>query len=803
MSEEFKVKIGAEADEASFSALEQRIQNMGKDSKVKVGVDVNDNGSANKTSQSIKQVEQSARSATNATKSFGDTVKRSLQIGTAAAITAKGFQLIDKTAREAVSQIKEIDKAITDLRMATGDSYSNVSNLVKGYNQMGQALGATTTEVTDSADAWLRQGKSISETNTLIKDSMILSKVGQIDSADATQYLTSAIKGYKVATEDVIGIVDKLTAVDLVSATDAGGLAEAISRTAVTADMAGVSMDKLIGYLATVGETTQKSMSTIGESFKTIFTRMSDIKSGKLELIDEDGTTETLSDVELTLSKVGIDLRKTVTEYNSYGEVLDNLALKWDSLSQLQQNALSKAFAGTRQAENFRALMKNYSTAQQYMETAMNSTGTAEEKFAAYTDSIEAKLKSLQDAFESLSMNTIGTDMLGGIIEASAAVVKFLDQTNLLKGALAGIAAVGAIQGITTLVTGLGNAAKKMAEFDTALRMMKTGSIDVDGMQKLLNITNQLSGSQLKAVLSSETLSASQRMAILTSRGMSIAEAEATLSTMGLATAEGAASASTFTLAGAVRGLWATLMANPLILVAAAVTAVVSAYSTYKQKLDETRQSMIDNGNVAMENAESLESAYISYMKYAGESNLSSSEETAFQSAIDSVTSALGGKTSALADAAAGTDAYTESLKAAAQAEIENANIEAKKAKQAAKEALQDEAWSGWDGSHATLDLSGRTGIEEFVKAYDTVKDIMKDYIDMGTNGEELEPLNWDDDHKNMDALVDYYYKLKDVQNALAEDNNMDNDIYRDATSIIDGLSDSVENYVNASYNEL
>lgn len=106
--------------------------------------------------------------------------------------------------------------------------------------------------------------------------------------------------------QNVQGIVDKLCAVDLVSATDAAGLAEAMSRTAVTADMAGVSMDRLLGYLATVGETTQKSMSSIGESFKTIFTRMSDIKSDKLELIDEDGTKETLSDVELTLKNVGI-----------------------------------------------------------------------------------------------------------------------------------------------------------------------------------------------------------------------------------------------------------------------------------------------------------------------------------------------------------------------------------------------------------------------------------------------------------------------------------------------------------------
>ena len=63
------------------------------------------------------------------------------------------------------------------------------------YNQMAKTLGATTVEVADSANSFLRQGKSVEETNTLIRDSMILSKVGMIDSATATQYLTSAMKG--------------------------------------------------------------------------------------------------------------------------------------------------------------------------------------------------------------------------------------------------------------------------------------------------------------------------------------------------------------------------------------------------------------------------------------------------------------------------------------------------------------------------------------------------------------------------------------------------------------------------------
>lgn len=629
---DFIAHVKAELD---TSEAEKKLNNLtGKNYKV----NINTGDSA----KSVDNVNQSLQNTQRSANNLGNALKKPFQVGSSAALAAKGIQLINAAARNATDAIKDVDSAITDLRMATNESYDTVSKMVSGYNDMGKALGATTKEVTSSADAWLRQGKTAQETNTLIKDSMMLSKIGQIDSASATEYLTSAMKGYGVEVQNVQGIVDKLCAVDLVSATDAAGLAEAMSRTAVTADMAGVSMDRLLGYLATVGEATQKSMSSIGESFKTIFTRMSDIKSDKLELIDEDGTKETLSDVELTLKNVGIDLRETVNEYNDYGDVLDNLASKWDSLSEVQQNALAKAFAGTRQQENFRVLMENYDVARQYMETAANSAGTAEEKFGAYLDSIEAKTKTLQASFESLAVNSFSPEMFGDIVDASSALIEFLDKTNLLKGSLAGLATAGAIRGFTTIATGIKNASIQMNNFNAALKMAKSTNLATDEFQKLTTLTQNLSQSQLKAVVSCKTLSTEQRTAILMSTGMSQAEAQAALASMGLATAEGSATAATFSLSGAFKGLWATLMANPLILVIAGVTAAVSAYSSYKQKVEEARQAQLEAGNSAIESADNVRKLYTAYNEANTAYANNSGSKADLESATESLLSALG-----------------------------------------------------------------------------------------------------------------------------------------------------------------
>lgn len=89
--------------------------------------------------------------------------------------------------------------------------------------------------------------KDKTNTQQIIKSSMVLSKVGDMSSEDATKYLTASLNGYKLQADAAESVVSKISSVDLVSATNSSGLAEAMSRVAVTADQAGISMDRLLG----------------------------------------------------------------------------------------------------------------------------------------------------------------------------------------------------------------------------------------------------------------------------------------------------------------------------------------------------------------------------------------------------------------------------------------------------------------------------------------------------------------------------------------------------------------------------
>ncbi len=267
----------------------------------------------------------------------------------------QALNAIQTGVQKAYETITELDKAFTDIQLVTGDTDEEINQLSQDYNELAKQMGATTQEVAEGASEWLRQGKSIEETNYLLKSSMTLSKVGAMESAEATQLLTSTLNGYKFSAEEAMNVVDKVSAIDMAAATSSEELMTALSRTANSADDAGVSFDKLLAMIGTVSSVTRKSASTIGESFKTIFSRLSNVAAGKE--IDDDG--ESLNDVETSLNKMGIALRSSQNEWRNFEDVLDEVAGKWSSFTGTQQSQIATAIAGRVKLPSARTRLKN------------------------------------------------------------------------------------------------------------------------------------------------------------------------------------------------------------------------------------------------------------------------------------------------------------------------------------------------------------------------------------------------------------------------------------------------------------
>ena len=618
-----KQKVEIDVDASKLKEASKEIEDIGKRKQQKIQLDVN----TSELDEAVKKINHlkqgkihikanvdGTKAVDNMAKSY-DTAKKSAQgLGTSIKELAKlglSFQTIEQSARAAVEAISDIDNAILDLQMATGDSYSEVRNMVSGYNDMAKSLGAITTEVTSGADTWLRSGKSLAETNMLIKDTMVLSKNAKMTSEDSSKVLTATLNGFQLAADQASHLNDILSSIDMSSSSDAGGIGTALTKTASMAHNAGLSLEKTAASIATIKEVTQDSDESIGNALKSMLSRMNQIKAGKF--IDAE-TGEALNDTEKVLKAVGINMRDVNGQFLDAETIIDNVGKKWLMFDRNTQKAIATAMGGTYQYNKLISLFDNYNKVLSLTETAQNSNGVALQKFNdAYLNSLEAKKKSLQASFESLSVNLISKESISGIMEATQSVIEFLDHTNLLKTALTGLAVGGAIKGFTMLTTSITQAAMKMQNFSSAMSLLKTGNIGTDGVKQLTTLVDGLSQSQLKAVLSSQNLTNAQRMQILQSTGLSKAQAAAKLSTMGLATAEGAATATTVTFSGALKGLWATLMTNPIVLITTALTAGISIWNAYQQSVEETIQTAKDASNAWKESTSSLDEQISKY----------------------------------------------------------------------------------------------------------------------------------------------------------------------------------------------
>lgn len=355
------------------------------------------------------------------------------------------FQGIERAFNAVINRTSELDSKMVDLQIASGYTREQVSGMMLDFNKLGKQIGKTTSEIAEAANDWLRAGYDGAAASQLTQASMNLSTLGMINSADATSYLISVMKGWKLEAKDIDKVVDKLTATDMAAAISAGDLAEAMSRANNSAQMAGSTLDRYIGYLTTITDVTQKSAASVGESMKTIYSRYQNIAAGKFVAAQSDIDSENyneddwenLNDVETALGALGIKIRDSVDNFRNFDDVMAEIAAKWDSYSDVQQSGIATALAGTRQRENVITMFENFGLVQKYEQIAANSYGTAAQKMEAYTDSVEAARQRITTSVEKFVLsiktssaikafyNTVA-DLTENIYALSAAVVGFL-----------------------------------------------------------------------------------------------------------------------------------------------------------------------------------------------------------------------------------------------------------------------------------------------------------------------------------------------------------------------------------------
>ena len=782
-SEDIASKIKAAVNsitdiELDLSVNTDSVKKAVKGSVNEIELDV-DSSAINQLQNALQGVNNAGRQSQNIFSSIGGSVKEAFSsMYNISNLLQDGMYKVAEAGQKAVETVKEFNDIKTNLAMATNADSDYIDNLMNDYNSLAQELGSLTSSVAESADNWLRQGRSMADTNSLIKDSLVLSKDAELSSSDASEILTATLNGFQLAADQASRINDILTSIDLESASGADSIGKALMKVASQANNAGVSLEKTSAIIATIKDVTQDSDESIGTAMKSILSRMNQIKAGKF--VDSE-TGESLNDTEKVLKEIGVSMRDNTGMFRDSEGVLDDIAKKWKTLDGNSQKAVATATAGTYQYNKFIAAMDNWDKVEKLTDVAFNSEGTAQKKFEDnYLSSLEAKTNQLKSSLEGLSTSLISDDMYAGFLDGSKAIVDFVDKTNLLKGALAGLGTFGGAFVFKNLTSMIQGTVREFSNLGNAMNLVKSGTIDTKGFKELLNLTQGLSESQMQLVLSSTSLSDAQRVQLLTNSGVAQAEAEATVAAMGLSTANGAATASTVSFSSALEGLFATMMANPIILLTAAVSAGVMVWQSYKQSIEDAVNSASTAGQKFSENTSSL-NEQISKVEELRESIASGvlSDEEAYNAKsqlldIQNQLASTYGESASSIDLVNGK--MEEQIALMQQLQVEDA-----------KKTLNENR-TGFDKIKFEMTKTRKSGIAQFnggSKDAEAVAEIAKNYVDKGLSLQKdstgAYTITFKGDVTQAESTLNSF--MNDVQNRI--------DTVGDNNGILEGVIDS------------
>ena len=103
---------------------------------------------------------------------------------------------------------------------------------------------------------------------------MILVRLSGLDVKSSVESITATLNSFNQTVINSTELVNKLANVDAAFAVSSADLAEAIRRVGSSAQDSNVNIDQLIALVTTAQQVTARGGSVIGNSLKTIFTRL-------------------------------------------------------------------------------------------------------------------------------------------------------------------------------------------------------------------------------------------------------------------------------------------------------------------------------------------------------------------------------------------------------------------------------------------------------------------------------------------------------------------------------------------------
>ena len=350
------------------------------------------------------------------------------------------FQDIIRYGREAITYIRELDSALTELRVVSNASGLELNRIAQQSYETAKAIGSTTTEVVSSITEWRRLGKSIEESNELAKQSAILSTGGFMDVSTATEALTSTLQAFdEISVDNMSQAVDDFIYVGNNFAITSQDLATSLEKSSAALVAAGNSFAEAQA-LEVAGNTILQDADTVSNALKVLSMRLRGTKASELEKEGEDvegliedasklyATVKNLTKVQSNPEGVSI-IDKTTGAYKSTYEILKEIADIYDEIDDAKKAALLETIAGKTRGAAAAAIIQNKEVLEEVYSDIESgkAVGAGEKALEQSMDSIEKKITVFKNEVIKLANDAVSSGVVKGLVDTGTSLISILD----------------------------------------------------------------------------------------------------------------------------------------------------------------------------------------------------------------------------------------------------------------------------------------------------------------------------------------------------------------------------------------
>lgn len=343
---------------------------------------------------------------------------------------------------DAVSYAHQLDSALRDIRIVSDESAESMEKFAVDASKAAKRLSSTTKDYAEGALIYYQQGLDQEESKARTETTLKMANVTGDSASEVSSYMTAIWNNYAKGSENLEHFTDVMADLGARTASSSSEIADGLQQFVALGPVIGLSFDNAAAALAAVSSSTRESANVIGNSFKTIFSRLEGLSLGKTL---EDGVD--LNKYSLALSKIGVQVLDTSGQLKDADTILDDIMSKWNDLSRTQQVATAQTVAGIYQYARFMSLMESQDAYHQNLEWAKNADGAVDKQMEYYEESWTAAQNrfkdSLNEVYNQLDIEDGAKALYGALDKVASSTANILDQMGGVKTlflAIAGIA---------------------------------------------------------------------------------------------------------------------------------------------------------------------------------------------------------------------------------------------------------------------------------------------------------------------------------------------------------------------------